>query len=86
MRRVEELAAMSNRARAVTLFAQEIPGALPLQWHFFQRLQTGDWLPHLVREELLDEPLADANEGAADGMRNPAVACRKLPFADVAIA
>jgi hypothetical protein len=69
MRRVEELAAMQNRAQAVALFANEIPGALPLQWHFFQRLQTGDWLPHLARERLLGEPLAGSHEGASEGMR-----------------
>jgi hypothetical protein len=69
MRRVEELAAMTDRAQAVTLFAKEIPGALPLQWHFFQRLQTGDWLPHLAREELLGEPLASSEDGAGEGMR-----------------
>jgi hypothetical protein len=69
MRRVEELTAMQNRAHAVALFASEIPGALPLQWHFFQRLQTGDWLPHLARERLLGEPLAGSHEGAGEGMR-----------------
>ena len=69
MHRVEELGAMPNRAQAVVLFANEIPGALPLQWHFFQRLQTGDWLPHLAREKLLGEPLAASHEGASDGMR-----------------
>jgi hypothetical protein len=69
MHRVEQLAALPNRAQAVVLFAKEIPGALPLQWHFFQRLQTGDWLPHLARERLLGEPLAASHEGASDGMR-----------------
>ena len=70
MHRVEELAALPNRAQAVTLFANEIPGALPLQWHFFQRLQSGDWLPHLARERLLGEPLASSEEGAGEGMRS----------------
>jgi hypothetical protein len=69
MRRVEELAAMSDRAQAVALFAKEIPGALPLQWHFFKALQSGDWLPHLAREELLGEPLATSEDGAGEGMR-----------------
>jgi hypothetical protein len=69
MHRVEELVAMPNRAQAVALFANEIQGALPLQWHFFQKLQTGDWLPHLAREKLLGEPLADSEEGATEGMR-----------------
>jgi len=69
MHRVEELAAMHDHAQAVVLFANEIPGALPLQWHFFQRLMTGDWLPHLARERLLGEPLAASHEGASNGMR-----------------
>ena len=47
MRRVEELAAMSDKAQAAKLFAAEVPGAMPLQWHFFERLQTADWLPRL---------------------------------------
>lgn len=59
MRRVEELASMPNRARAVSLFQKEIPGALPLQWHFFQRLQTPDWLPHLASKKLLIQPGAN---------------------------
>lgn len=57
MLRVEELAAMPDRKKAVDLFKQEIPGALPLQWHFFQRLQTPDWLPCLAEEKLLSTPL-----------------------------
>ena len=69
MHRVEELASMSSRTQAVALFASEIPGALPLQRHFFQRLQTGDWLPHLAREGLLGEPLSGPDEGASGGMR-----------------
>lgn len=69
MRRVEELAALPDRAQAIALFASEIPGALPLQWHFYQSLQTGDWLPHLARERLLGEPLASSDEGASEGMR-----------------
>jgi hypothetical protein len=69
MRRVEELAGMQDRSQAVALFASEIPGALPLQWHFFQRLQTGDWLPHLAKARLLGEPFADTRDEAGEGMR-----------------
>jgi len=69
MRRVEELAAMPNRAQAAKAFASEIPGALPLQWHFFKRLMTGDWLPYLAKEELLGEPLSGPEEAGASGMR-----------------
>jgi hypothetical protein len=57
MRRVEELAAADNRAEAAASFAREIPGAPPLQRHFFQSLTTGDWLPHLAKQGLLAEPL-----------------------------
>jgi hypothetical protein len=69
MRRVEQLAAMTDRKQAAKLFAGEIPGALPLQRHFFERLQTADWLPHLAKQGLLGEPLAGPDEGAAGGMR-----------------
>jgi hypothetical protein len=69
MRRVEQLAAMTDRKQAAKLFASEIPGALPLQRHFFERLQTADWLPHLAKQGLLGEPLAGPDEGASGGMR-----------------
>ncbi len=69
MRRVEELAAMSDRKQAAKLFASEIPGALPLQRHFFDKLQTADWLPHLAKQGLFGEPLAGPDEGASSGMR-----------------
>ena len=69
MRRVEELAAATNRAQAIKAFAGEIPGALPLQWHFFKNLTSGDWLPHLAKEELLGEPLSGAGEPGTNGMR-----------------
>ncbi|MDE2284387.1 MAG: hypothetical protein KGK33_07210 [Hyphomicrobiales bacterium] len=69
MRRVEELAAMTDRKQAARLFAAEIPGALPLQRHFFDRLQTADWLPHLAKQGLFAEPLAGPDEGASGGMR-----------------
>ncbi|MEF2270583.1 hypothetical protein V3C40_27705 [Janthinobacterium sp. LS2A] len=57
MRRVEELAAMSDKEQAADLFRAEVPGAMPLQWHFFQRLQTPDWLPLLVKLKLIGPPL-----------------------------
>jgi hypothetical protein len=62
MRRVEELAATPNRTQAVAAFASEIPGALPLQWHFFKALKSGDWLPHLAKKGLLGEPLSGPEE------------------------
>ena len=40
---------MPDRGAAVTNFVKEIPGALPLLWHFFNQLQTSAWLPHLAR-------------------------------------
>jgi hypothetical protein len=65
MRRVEAIAAMPNRAEAVAAFAREIPGALPLQWHFFKSLRTSDWLPQLARESLLGEPYALPEESGS---------------------
>jgi hypothetical protein len=49
MQRVDQLAAMPDRGAAVTSFVKEVPGALPLLWHFFNQLQTPAWLPHLAR-------------------------------------
>jgi len=69
MHRVEELAAMSDCKQAAKLFASEIPGALPLQRHFFEKLQTAEWLPHLAKQGLFGEPLAGPDEGATGGMR-----------------
>ena len=69
MRRVEELAAMSDRKLATKLFASEIPGALPLQRHFFDKLQTAEWLTYLAMQGLFGEPLAGPDEGASGGMR-----------------
>ena len=69
MRRVEQLAAMADRKQAAKLFASEIPGALPLQRHFFEKLQAADWLPHLAKQGLFGEPLAGPDEGASGGMR-----------------
>jgi hypothetical protein len=67
MQRVEELAALPNPAQGAAQFAREIPGALPLQWHFFDRLQSPAWLPYLAAEGLLGEPLAAFDQPA--GMR-----------------
>ena len=69
MRRVEEIAAMPDRTKAVEAFAAEIPGALPLQWHFFKLLNTSDWLPHLACEGLLSEPMAGSEEDEGSGFR-----------------
>jgi hypothetical protein len=69
MRRVEEIAAMHDRAAAAA-FAREIPEAMPLQWHFFKTLTTSDWLPHLAKEKLLGEPLIEPDEEASNGFRN----------------
>lgn len=67
MQRVEQLAAMLDRAAAVSSFTKEIPGALPLLWHFFNQLQTPDWLPHLARRNLLAAPLSSDDTGG-DGL------------------
>jgi hypothetical protein len=57
MQRVEQIAAMKNYAGAVRQYEREIPGALPLQWHFFQTIQSPRWLPHLLERNLTNEPL-----------------------------
>lgn len=53
---------MQDYAEAADLFAKEIPGALPLQWHFYRRLISGEWLPHLDKAGLLGGPLWDADD------------------------
>jgi len=69
MQRVEELTTMPNRQQAVALFAKEIPGAMPLQWHFFGRLQTPDWLEPLAKNGFLSAPPPLADDAFSDGMR-----------------
>jgi len=63
MKRVEEIAGMPDKGHAVSLFEREIPGAMPLQWHFFEKLQTADWLPHLARQKLVGAPLSESTGG-----------------------
>lgn len=63
MHRVEQIAAMTNHSAAVRHYEREIPGALPLQWHFFQTIQSPRWLPHLLQRNLTNEPL-EAVDGA----------------------
>lgn len=67
IRRIDQLAAMRNRGAAVTMFSREIPGALPLLWHFFNKLETPDWLPHLVKRKLLSPPPSPVGEPRTDG-------------------
>ena len=62
MSRVEELSRMAERGQAVKLFTKEIPGALPLQRHFFQHLEDGRWLPPLLAQGVLGDPLGGADE------------------------
>ena len=68
MRRVEELAAMTDRKQAAKLFASEIPGALPLQRHFFKaenrRLAAASRKAGPVRRAA-----GRPDEGASGGMR-----------------
>ena len=56
-RRAKEIAGM-RPAEGVKIFRREIPGAIPLQRHFYQNLNE-DWLPFLEKEGLLGEPLPD---------------------------
>lgn len=68
MQRVDQLAAMPDRAAAMKSFVREIPGALPLLWHFFNQLHTPDWLPHLAKHNLLAGPATPPEEDAADAL------------------
>ncbi len=63
MQRVEQIAAMTNYEGAIRQYEREIPGALPLQWHFFQTIQSPRWLPYLLERNLTGEPL-EAVDGA----------------------
>lgn len=47
LKRVAVIAGMTNYAQATRLFEKEIPGALPLQWHFYQSISSPLWLPQL---------------------------------------
>ncbi|AVT74964.1 hypothetical protein RPPS3_09010 [Rhodopseudomonas palustris] len=67
VQRIDQLIAMPDRGAAATSFSKEIPGALPLLWHFFNKLETPDWLPHLAKRNLLAAPLSQADEAGVDG-------------------
>jgi hypothetical protein len=69
MKRVEDLAKATDRACAAKDLAREIPAALPLLWHFFSRLDSPDWLPHLTQQNLLAAPLSEMEEtGSTDSV------------------
>lgn len=68
IRRIDQLVAMHDRTAAVTSFSKEIPGALPLLWHFFNKLETPDWLPHLAKRNLLAAPSSQTDEASDDGL------------------
>jgi hypothetical protein len=67
LRRIDQLVAMADRGAAVTSFSKEIPGALPLLWHFFNKLDSPEWLPHLTKLNLLAAPLSQTDERNGDG-------------------
>ena len=62
MRRVKSIAAMPDRVKAIHLFETEIPSAMPLQWHFYQKILSPDWLPVLLKHQLVREPVLDDDE------------------------
>jgi hypothetical protein len=68
MKRIDELVAERDCAKAAKNFSKEIPGALPLLWHFFNGLQSPDWLPHLARLNLLAAPTSAVEEPEYDGL------------------
>jgi hypothetical protein len=63
MRRAKEIAALPPE-EGIRPFVNEIPGALQLQAHFYNNIQSSDWLPHLASEGLLAEPLPDLGVGS----------------------
>lgn len=67
--RVNQIIAMDDRALATRTFAEEIPWALSLHWHYFQKIDTGDWLPHLIDKGLLDSPPPIAPDESDKGAR-----------------
>lgn len=67
MRRAKEIADMKP-AVGIKRFIQEIPGAIPLQVHFYDNLPEA-WLPYLEAKGLLGEPLPDAQ--MSDVLRLP---------------
>ena len=52
----------------MTSFSQEIPGTLSLLSHFFNQLQTPDWLPHLAKRNLLAPPLSLPDDAGSYGL------------------
>ena len=66
IKRVDELVAEKDCAKAAKSFSREIPGALPLLWHFFNSLQSPDWLPHLAKLNLLAAPQSTTEETERD--------------------
>lgn len=66
LKRVETIAAMLDKVKAVSLFAAEIPSSMPLQWHFYQTIQSPDWLPLLLDRQLVREPLVDEESEVTD--------------------
>lgn len=67
VRRAGQIAAMPP-TRGVIAFVDEIPGAPQLQHHFYERLESEDWLPALRQRGLLGEPLFGPEENE-DGFR-----------------
>ncbi len=57
--RAEELAAMTPVSRAAKLFAKEMPGSLPLQWHFYQVLRDPAWIAPLIDRGLVAAPVRE---------------------------
>jgi hypothetical protein len=62
-KRSEARAAMEPVSRAVKLFEKEIPGSLPLQWHFYQVLTSPRWIPLLIERNLTLAPVHETALG-----------------------
>ena len=79
--RVEQIAAMKDYGGAVRLYEREIPGALPLQWHFFQTIESPHWLPHLLERGLAHEPLRGIDGAGSNQFREWPIAHYLLKLA-----
>ena len=72
---------MNDYGGAVRLYEREIPGALPLQWHFFQTIESPQWLPHLLERGLVREPLRGIDGAGSQQFREWPIAHYLLKLA-----
>ncbi len=67
--RVDELAARTDYTAALKAFKGEIPGALPLQLRFFEKIEGEGWLPQVEKQNLLLPPAQNVDDQEAGIVR-----------------